>query len=203
MGILEQLKKPIILDPRVVMPLPQEAWDTPCSGCGQPVSKWGVKIDPESSKVLVICSKCMMYKSNWGKKYEYDLRLLIREVERERNTVFVLDVDGLLMVKDCDRLLSSIAITSRMLMKRMQIEGQLEGEEDERPDNRAGDRPIAEGDGIVLPFGRSSRDTGDCCIDQTPGGGCGCGEGSDRKDDLPVEQDSGSGKTEQSEGSGA
>jgi hypothetical protein len=70
---------------------------------------------PSGDEQHVVCSLCFLYESNWGKKRLDDIHELVRAVETETGESFLRTADGqtLASCSDADRILGSIALTSR------------------------------------------------------------------------------------------
>lgn len=125
--------KPLLIDPRVLRPLPQSMWNMACTICDRRLSRWEVfdfrddAIAPKARHGRPVCSLCWLYKSEWGKANRADIDLMIRDVELdcgfsfERSLVGEIVKEGerqpdgrLQNCKDADRVLAAIAVTSRV-----------------------------------------------------------------------------------------
>ena len=72
----------------------------------------------------MICALCWLYESVWGKKRREDLDEMIKDVEVAIDENFQRgDDDRLWACKDADRILGSIALTSRMFIMRGKANG--------------------------------------------------------------------------------
>lgn len=118
-------RKPILIDPRLLMPLPKALWGTACDNCNRPQSKWRVFSPmkrPASGQAIPLsdadfaptCSVCFLYESPWGKQRREDIQRFIADLEREMGEKFLVDTEGRLTPNAADRALGAIALTSRM-----------------------------------------------------------------------------------------
>jgi hypothetical protein len=114
---------PLVLDTRMLRPLPQPMYDAPCSNCDKRQSRWEMGL-AGSSNLSFVCSLCFLYESKWGEARRDQIDILVREVEIERGEKFLRGADGtqLLSCPDADRILASIALTSRMFQVHDTIE---------------------------------------------------------------------------------
>jgi len=64
-------------------------------------------------EVNPVCSLCFLYLSNWSKSRQEDLANMIRDVEAELKKEFTKEDGRLVRAEDGDRILASLAITSR------------------------------------------------------------------------------------------
>lgn len=118
-------RKPLLIDSRLLMPLPKVLWGTACDNCNRAQSKWRVfspmKRASEGQAVPITeadfsptCSVCFLYESPWGKQRSEDIQRFIVDLEREIGEKFVLDAEGRLTPNAADKALGAIALTSRM-----------------------------------------------------------------------------------------
>jgi hypothetical protein len=109
--------KPLILDPKVMRPLPGALWDISCDMCDKRQARWELAT-PELLSVrkgTPVCSLCWLYESEWGKPRRDDIDHMIADVETEVGREFKRTEDGRLWsCADANRILSSIALTSRL-----------------------------------------------------------------------------------------
>jgi hypothetical protein len=113
--------KPLILNPNNLRPLPEAMWDVSCDKCDRRQARWEFfpSDSPDARKGFMICSLCWLYESEWGKKRREDIDQMIRDVELSTEQIFQRAKGGLLWsCKDADRILGSIALTSRMFLYR-------------------------------------------------------------------------------------
>lgn len=119
--------KPLIIHPKFIRPLPQSMWDVNCAKCDKRQSRWQFfpSDAPEGVKGgVLVCSLCWLYESDWGKNRREDLDQMIRDVETTAEEIFHKTKDGRLWsVRDADRILGAIALTSRMFIMRGRAEG--------------------------------------------------------------------------------
>jgi len=105
--------KPILIDPRFLRPLPKPMLNTACAKCDKRQAVWelgGLHEDRHA-----ICSLCFMYESNWGRNRTAQLLELVTAVEAEAGEEFSKDDEGRLTnPQDANRIMASIALTSRM-----------------------------------------------------------------------------------------
>lgn len=123
--------RPVILDPRVLRPLPQALWGHACSKCDKTQSVWELFAgDPSRRKGEPICSLCWLYESEWGQERRSDIDAMIRAVEVQAETIFRKRLDGRLWsCQDADRLMGSIAVVSRIATQRVLLRGLGGGDE--------------------------------------------------------------------------
>jgi hypothetical protein len=117
------MHQPLILDPRVLRPLPQSLWGHACSKCDKTQSVWELFAgDPSRRKGEPICSMCWLYESEWGQERRADIDQFIREVEVQAETIFRKTLDGRLWsCKDADRIVGAVAVTSRIATQRAML----------------------------------------------------------------------------------
>jgi hypothetical protein len=114
---------PLVIDTRMLRPLPQSLYDSACSNCDKRQSRW--EMGPANSpNVAFVCSICFLYESKWGEARRDQIDVLIDEVEKERGQKFLRGVDGteLINCKDADSIVASVALTSRMFQVHDTIE---------------------------------------------------------------------------------
>lgn len=116
----------IFLDPRTLRPLPQSLWGHSCAWCDKAQSVWELfEAEKERArrKGKPLCSLCWLYESTWGREYRESLNELIRAVEAATDDTFQKTGDGRLWAcRDADRLLGSIAVTSRIAAQRTRLQ---------------------------------------------------------------------------------
>jgi hypothetical protein len=108
----------VTINPKHILPLPQELWESNCAKCDKPQSRWEFKAAdvPVSQAGNMMCSLCWLYESQWGKSRSDDIDQLINDVETEKGNLFARDArKRLLRATDGDSILSAVALTSRML----------------------------------------------------------------------------------------
>jgi hypothetical protein len=115
------LLKPLIIDARFLRPLPKALFRSACSECDRRQAMW--EMGPADQDHEIVCSVCFLYESKWGEDRVAEILDLTNEMEREVGEKWLRDERGkLLSVKDCDRVLGAIALTSRMFAVRDQME---------------------------------------------------------------------------------
>jgi hypothetical protein len=131
-------RKPLLIDPRMLMPLPKALWGTACDNCNRPQSKWRIfspmKRPAEPGAAIPItdadfgptCSVCFLYESPWSKQRREDIQRFITDLEHEIGEKFLVDPDGRLTPNAADRALGAIALTSRMFEMQDQMQGMKE-----------------------------------------------------------------------------
>jgi hypothetical protein len=118
-------RKPLIIDPRLLMPLPKALWGTACDNCNRAQAKWRVFSPmqrPADGNAIPItdadfsptCSVCFLYESPWGKQRREDIQRFIADLEQEMHQKFLLDPSGRLTPNAADQALGAIALTSKM-----------------------------------------------------------------------------------------
>jgi len=119
------MHKPLILDPRVLRPLPQALWGHACSKCDKTQAVWELFADgPTRRKGEPICSLCWLYESEWGKERRDDVDKMIRAVEVQAEEIFRKELDGRLWsCADADRIMGAISVTSRIATQRAMLQG--------------------------------------------------------------------------------
>lgn len=114
---------PLVIDTRMLRPLPQSLYDSTCSNCDKRQSRW--EMGPQGSdNVAFVCSLCFLYESKWGEARRDQIDILVDEVEAEAGEKYLRGADGtqLMSCKDADRMVASIALTSRMFQVHDTIE---------------------------------------------------------------------------------
>jgi hypothetical protein len=106
-------KKPLIIDTRFLRPMPKDLWRSACSQCDKRQSMWELVSPMSPDEVNPVCSLCFLYLSNWSKSRQEDLANMIRDVEAELKKEFTKEDGRLVRAEDGDRILASLAITSR------------------------------------------------------------------------------------------
>lgn len=116
--------KAIFLDPKLLRPLPQSLWGHACSRCDKTQSVWELfDLDSSKRKGEPMCSLCWLYESEWGKERRGDIDDMVRAVEIQANGVFKKTDDGRLWsCQEADRILGSIAVTSRIVSHRSMLQ---------------------------------------------------------------------------------
>ena len=116
--------KPLLVDTRMLRPLPKTLFQSPCSNCDKRQAMW--EMGPErSDECVFVCSLCFLYESRWGESRREQIDILVDEVQVEAGEKFLRATDGkqLLSCKDADRILGSIALTSRMFRLEDKMKG--------------------------------------------------------------------------------
>ena len=117
-----KLFRPLLIDTERLKPLPSDMYNIACARCDQPRSKWAflpVEAGPDGDP-LAMCSACFLYHSNWGINRKEDIAEFTKMVEEEMGVTFARAEDGTLVeTRDCDRLLGTIALTSRAFLMRI------------------------------------------------------------------------------------
>ena len=128
-------KKPLIIDTRLLMPLPKALWGTACDNCNREQSKWRVfspmqrgesPIAITEADFVPTCSVCFIYESPWGKQRAEEIKRFITDLENETRQRFLLDPDGKLTPNAADQALGAIALTSRMFEMQDRMQGMKE-----------------------------------------------------------------------------
>lgn len=135
---------PLVIDTRFLRPLPKSLWDSACHHCDKRQSRWEMG-PPYGGETYTVCSLCFLYESKWGEKRLDQISVLVQEVEAETGEKMLKAADGqsLLSCGDADRILSSIALTSRMFQMQDQVTALREaaGEGAEEPDDSGDPEP--------------------------------------------------------------
>jgi hypothetical protein len=123
----QQLKKAIIIDHRLLRPLPKAGWNVACGTCSKPQARWemGPPIEQKvkGSEPVFVCAVCFLYESEWSVGRAGEVEALIEDIERERNTKHLRDPEGRLFPKDADSILAAIALASQTLALRDRLSG--------------------------------------------------------------------------------
>jgi hypothetical protein len=117
--------KAVYLDPKTLRPLPQALCGMSCSHCDKRQSvweHWRPEAPSNAKKGDPMCSLCWLYESAWGKDRREDIDGMIRAVEMHTGEMFRKTDDGRLWsCRDADRILGSIAVTSRIVYQRTML----------------------------------------------------------------------------------
>lgn len=121
--------KPLLLDPKVLRPLPGALWDLSCEECDKRQARWELT-QPDlilsianPRKGVPICSLCWLYETDWGKERREDIDRMIVDVEAEVGREFKRAEDGrLLDCQDANRIVASVAVTSRVFNTRSMLQ---------------------------------------------------------------------------------
>ena len=117
--------KPLLLDSKTLRPLPGALWDISCERCDKRQARWEL-FGPAVGSVRKgepICSMCWLYESDWGKPRREDIDAFIADVEDETKRPFKRLEDGRLWsCSDANRILSAIAVTSRLFAVRGMVQ---------------------------------------------------------------------------------
>lgn len=108
---------PVIIDTRLLRPLPKALFKSACSNCDKLQAMWEMgPPDAEAEDRAIVCGLCFLYETEWGKKRNDEIVALAEAVGKEvKGDGFLVDIRGhLLGCADADRLVASIALTSRM-----------------------------------------------------------------------------------------
>jgi len=112
--------RPVYLDPLLLRPLAPALWGISCSMCDKRQSVWEL---PSVKRGEPVCSLCWLYESEWGKGVREDIDALVRAVEVHKGEIFRKTDDGRLWsCRDADRILGSIAVTSRIVRQRVRLD---------------------------------------------------------------------------------
>lgn len=103
------------ITPREVKPLPQALQGAYCAECDKPMSKWEYTKIPKNQ---MMCSACMLYKTEWGKSYTEQIKRLVKNVEVEIGAIFSKRNGKLYEMEDTDRIMSAIVLASRVNITR-------------------------------------------------------------------------------------
>lgn len=115
------MHSPLVINPEYLRPLPESLWNVACDKCDKRQARWEFfpSDEPENDKGFMICALCWLYESEWGQNRREDIDEMIREVEKRAGQIFQrAKGNRLWSCKDADRILSSIALTSRMFVYR-------------------------------------------------------------------------------------
>ena len=125
-AFLQPPPKAVFLDPALLRPLPQPLWGHACSMCDKRQSVWdhlAPELPSNARRGEPMCSLCWLYETEWGKERREDIDGMIRAVEVHLGEIFRKTDDGRLWVcKDGDRILGSIAVTSRIIKQRATLD---------------------------------------------------------------------------------
>jgi hypothetical protein len=78
------------------------------------MSKWHARMSPREFELQATCSACFLYRSDWGKANQVEMKKFIREVEKELGRRLQVDGKDCLAGVDADRILYGIAQGSRV-----------------------------------------------------------------------------------------
>lgn len=102
---------PLRVSAKELRPRVKEAWGAACAVCDRLQSRWDYLREGDYAP---ICSRCFLYETAWGKAQRENVQGMIHEVERGMESPFFRCADKTLLCKDADRILSAIALTSRI-----------------------------------------------------------------------------------------
>lgn len=98
----------IFLSPALLRPLVPSMRGVSCGTCSRTRAMW------ETGEREFVCSLCWMYRSTWGLANAEELGRFTGFVEDRMGVVFEKKADQLTDCADADRIISAIALTSRM-----------------------------------------------------------------------------------------
>lgn len=120
------MRKPVLINPKILRPLHQHLWGSSCSECDKRQSKWEVL--REDGEQVVLCSLCLIYSTPWGIKNAAHLEVLIEDIQKEANERFELTPDGRLTINRADQVMGAVALTSRLFEARDRMVGMSKGD---------------------------------------------------------------------------
>lgn len=114
--------KPVQCPPEFLRPLPKSMQGVACATCDRSQARWEVRA-PKQEPILS-CSTCFLYDSFWGRPLRKDIDALIVEVEASLGRMFERDPSArLVKCEDADRILGSIALSSRLFKTHDRVQG--------------------------------------------------------------------------------
>lgn len=114
----QRTKAPLIINPRLFRPLPEDMQGIACNSCEKTQAMWAMAVPNEnngpSDEIYTVCALCFLYESEWGKSRAEDIELLIKDVEDQQDKPFFRTAKGRLMFcEDADKILASIVLISK------------------------------------------------------------------------------------------
>lgn len=113
---------PLIIDTRFLRPMPKAMWGANCVNCDKSQSMWEMGPPDEPNPV---CALCFLYESQWAEKRIDEVHGLVRDIEVSTGEKMLRspgDNVSLLSVKDANKVLGAIAMTSRMFALQDKLE---------------------------------------------------------------------------------
>jgi len=107
--------KPLEVAASDIQVLPQAMWNASCSSCSKLLSKWNARMSRREFELAIVCSACFLYKSDWGKANQVELKKFVREVEKEMGRRLQVDGQDRLVGTDADRIIYGIVQESRIV----------------------------------------------------------------------------------------
>lgn len=108
------------INPELLRPLPTALLGMPCESCIKHQSVWAYTQSQDQPTGTAVCSLCWLYKSRWAEEQGSErIEAFIGDVESLLPNKFQRDSSGRVSsIADADRLVSAIALTSRLFYVR-------------------------------------------------------------------------------------
>lgn len=103
------------INPNMLKPASEILRGSICDSCNKGQASWIAEIPRGDEDRIYVCSLCVLYKTDWGKKAHERVEVTIGAIERARGKDFVLGPDKrLASPRDADDVLGSITLALRL-----------------------------------------------------------------------------------------
>ena len=102
------------IHPNMIKPLTGDLRGTACEACSKVQSSWCAEIPHEEENQIFVCSLCMLYDTEWGKKAHERIEVVILENEKRGRTFQKDDSRHLTSAMEADNVLGSIVLALRL-----------------------------------------------------------------------------------------
>lgn len=103
------------LHPKLLKPAAEILRGSVCDSCNKGQSSWIAEIPRGDEDRIFVCSLCVLYKTEWGKKAHERVEVTKGAIERARDVEFALDSERRLAnARDGDDVLGAITMALRL-----------------------------------------------------------------------------------------
>jgi len=103
------------LNPKMLKPVAEILRGSICDSCNRGQASWIAEIPRGDEDRIYVCSLCVLYKTDWGKKAHARVEVTVGAIQRARGKDFVMGPDKRLAnPRDADDVLGSITLAMRM-----------------------------------------------------------------------------------------
>ena len=103
------------LHPKMLKPAATIMRGSVCDSCNKGQASWIAEIPRGDEDRIFVCSLCVLYKTEWGKKAHERVEVTKGSIEHSRGVEFALDADRrMASAKDGDDVLGSITLALRI-----------------------------------------------------------------------------------------